>query len=136
MSKILVHYKTKGKINNLKEFDNSIKALKTKKKIKNIFFINEKKISCLIGKIDKLDSEFEELKINNLILESLYLEIVGNIYNYDELKKIIEEKCGNLGKASKEKIIGMGYKVLGFNFLKINGEFSIVIYDKISKKLV
>ena len=137
MSKILVHYKTKGKINNLKEFDNSIKALKTKKKIKKLFFINEKKISCLIGKIDKLDSEFEELKINNLILESLYLEIVGNIYNYDELKKIIEEKCGNLGKASKEKIIGMGYKVLGFNFFKkINGEFSIVIYDKISKKLV
>ena len=118
MSKILVHYKTKGKINSLKEFNNSIKELQTRKKIKKLFFINEKKISCLIGKINILDSEFEELKINNLILESLFLEIVGNIYNYGELKKIIEENCGNLGKVSKEKIIGLGYKLLGLNFLK------------------
>ena len=137
MSKILVHYKTKGKINSLKEFNNSIKELQTRKKIKKLFFINEKKISCLIGKINILDSEFEELKINNLILESLFLEIVGNIYNYGELKKIIEENCGNLGKVSKEKIIGLGYKLLGLNFFeKINGEFAIVIYDKIKKKLI
>ena len=67
----------------------------------------------------------------------MFLEIVGNIYNYGELKKIIEENCGNLGKVSKEKIIGLGYKLLGLNFFeKINGEFAIVIYDKIKKKLI
>ena len=67
----------------------------------------------------------------------MFLEITGNIYNYDELKKIIEEKYGNLGKVSKEKILGLGYKLLGLNFFeKINGEFSIVIYDKIKNKLV
>ena len=32
MSKILVHYKIKGKIDSLKEFQNSIKSMKTKKK--------------------------------------------------------------------------------------------------------
>ncbi len=32
MSKILVHYKIKGKINGLNEFQNSIKSMKTTKK--------------------------------------------------------------------------------------------------------
>ena len=39
-----------------------------------------------------------------------------------------------LGKISKEEVIGLGYKVLGYNFFeKINGEFSIIIFDKIKK---
>tara|TARA_B100000029_G_scaffold416175_1_gene420330 strand:+ start:155 stop:295 length:141 start_codon:yes stop_codon:yes gene_type:complete len=46
MSKILVHYKTKGKINNLKEFDNSIKALKTKKKLRSSFLLMKKKLAA------------------------------------------------------------------------------------------
>ena len=72
-----------------------------------------------------------------MVLNSLYLEIIGNIYNYDELKKIIEVKYGILGKISKEEVIGLGYKVFGYNFFeKINGEFSIIIFDKIKKKLI
>ena len=64
-------------------------------------------------------------------------KIIGNIYNFDELKKIIEVKYGLLGKISKEEVIGLGYKVFGYNFFeKINGEFSIIIFDKIKKKLI
>ena len=72
-----------------------------------------------------------------MVLDSLYLEVIGNIYNYDELKKIIEAKYGILGKISNEEVIGIGYKVFGYNFFeKINGEFSIIIFDKIKKKLI
>ena len=92
--------------------------MKTKKKIKRSFFQNQNYFDCLVGKLDNLNYEQEILKINNLVLDSLYLEIIGNIYNFDELKKIIEVKYGLLGKISKEEVIGLGYKVLGYNFLK------------------
>ena len=45
MSKILVHYKSKGKINSLNEFYNSIKELKTRKKLKSNFILMKKKIA-------------------------------------------------------------------------------------------
>ena len=117
MSKILVHYKIKGKIDSLKEFQNSIKSMKIKKKIKRSFFENQNYFNCLVGKLDDLNYEQEILRINNLVLNSLYLEIIGNIYNYDELKKIIEFKYGILGKISKEEV-KVRYKVFGYNFFE------------------
>ena len=87
--------------------------------------------------MENFNHEEERLKINNLILDSLYLEIIGNIYNYDELKQLIKVKYNLLEQAPEEEIIGMGYKLFGYGFFeKINGEFSIIIFDKIKKKLI
>ena len=63
MSKILVHYKIKGKIDSLKEFQNSIKSMKIKKKIKRSFFENQNYFNCLVGKLDDLNYEQEILKL-------------------------------------------------------------------------
>ena len=62
----------------------------------------------------------KRLKINNLILDSLYLEIIGNIYNYDELKQLIKTKYNLLEQAPEEEIIGMGYKLFGYGFFEKN----------------
>tara|TARA_B100000989_G_scaffold298929_1_gene291146 strand:- start:11293 stop:13209 length:1917 start_codon:yes stop_codon:yes gene_type:complete len=137
MSKLLVYYRTKGGICNYTEFRSSIKTLKIRKKIRKIFFKDKNQSNCLVGKLENFNHEEERLKINNLILDSLYLEIIGNIYNYDELKQLIKTKYNLLGQAPEEEIIGMGYKLFGYGFFeKINGEFSIIIFDKIKKKLI
>ncbi len=68
-------------------FKIQLKVWKLLKKVKRSFFQNQNYFDCLVGKLESLNYEQEILKINNLVLDSLYLEIIGNIYNYDELKK-------------------------------------------------
>ncbi len=60
----------------------------------------------------------------------------GEIYNYKELKKTLEKKYKFKSNVDTE-ILLPGYLEWGDNFWKkLNGMFSIVIYDKIRKKII
>lgn len=69
--------------------------------------------------------------------DSFHIVFNGEIYNYKEIKNDLIQKGELFRTSSDTEVILLGYKVFGLQiFEKLRGMFSIIIYDKVEKKLL
>jgi len=69
--------------------------------------------------------------------EDIFMVFNGEIYNFQKLRKMLEQKGHRFKTNCDGEVIVHGYEEYGENFLKfLNGMFAICIYDAKNKELV
>ncbi len=96
-------------------------------------YYNDENISLAFNRLSIID-----LKNGNqpIIFNDIISIFNGEIYNYKEIKRQLENKNYKFKNNSDSEIIPAAFRCWGINFInKLNGMFAISIYDRANKKI-
>ena len=135
MCGFLVHYKfNENSFFSKENFIKSAKLLKHRGPDDN-YQIFDKKISMIFYRLSIMDQSKKGRQPMFSFSKRYLMVFNGEIYNAKELKKKIPSSIKLKSSSDSEVLINL-YELYGYKFLKfIKGMFSIVIYDRKSKKL-
>ena len=139
MSRLLVQYNRKKFLKAKKNFIKAISLMSTQRLIKlNNLEKSYTNLNCYIAKIENTPNGKSYLKINFEQFENISVEIIGEIFNSNDLRNFLLSKKINIKEnINLEKIIAFGYIYFGYSFFeRLEGEFSLIIYDKKNNELI